>query len=340
MKITQISTYSPEEFGGLETVVRELSKRFSENHSMETFYRGEQEKVDYTELKPIKNFPSIFGHMYYNWKLSRMDFSGELIHAHGQNGLGPGISGTDKPVVLTFHGTYAGLEKVRNKWRTVPIWNPLKKFEEIGAKKADVLVTCSNQVKQEAIDFYGVDEEKIEVIHNGVDTDHYRPIDQEEAKEELGLNKDQRYVSWIGATEKRKGMDKAVEIAEKLDCKVLIAGKDGEDTENKKYLGFVDEEKLPHFYNASEAFVFPTEYEGHPLVVLEALAAHTPVITTEASNVEIGEKGEHYVFLEETDLSEIPEFLEREKDFSFIQEYDWGKVAERYEEVFEKLIYN
>lgn len=339
MEITEISTYSPEEFGGLETVVRELSKRFSEDHDLETFYRGEQENVDYSSMNPVKDFPSILGHSYYNWKLSRTDFSGDIIHAHGQNGLGPGLSGTDKPIVLTFHGTYAGLEKIRNKWRTVPIWNPLKKFEEIGAKKADVLVACSKHVKNEAIEYYGIDEEKIEVVRNGVDTDHYRPVDKQRAKQELGLESDEKYLSWIGAVEKRKGMEKAIEVAEELGYKILIAGKDGEDTERKKYLGYVEEEKLPYFYNASETFVFPTKYEGGgpPLVIMEALATHTPVITTENANMEIGVENIHYVLLEHTDLSQVPEFLDKEKDFSFVKEYDWDHVAERYENLFQQI---
>lgn len=344
MNIAEISTYDPRGFGGLETVVRELSKRFSDDHDIDIYYRGnEEDDTEFGRLQPVNSLlPSIFGHAIYNTRLVSHLSGHDLVHGHGQNGLGIAlrrkIRSDDTPFVMTYHGTYAGLEQVRNQYRRVPIWNPLTKFEQWGGKAADHCIACSEQVKQELIHHYGIPDEKITVVHNGVDTDHYRPIPQDDAKDVLDLDPDTQYLSWIGATSKRKGFDRAEAIMEELDgYELLVAGTDGRDTENMTFLGHVPEEHLPHFYNASDAFLFPTQYEGHPLVVLEAFSTHTPVITTKAANVEIAEQDTHYCLLEDTDLSDIPAFIAQGREFSFIEEYDWNRVAERYMDVFNQV---
>ncbi len=346
MEIAEISTYDPRGFGGLETVVRELSKRFSAEHDITLFYRGtEHDETEFGRLRPVNDWlPHLPGHVIYNTKLASAlsDEDTDLVHGHGQNGMGMAIRralfSDDTPFVMTYHGTYAGLEQVRNRYRRIPIWNPLTKFEQWGGRAADQCIACSRQVKQELIDHYGISEENITVIHNGVDTAHYRPIPQDEAKDVLDLDADTTYLSWIGATSDRKGFDRAEALMAELDdYTLLVAGTDGKDTDRITFLGHVPEEHLPHFYNASDAFLFPTRYEGHPLVVLEALATHTPVITTEAANVEVAEKNQHYCLLEETDMNDIPAFIEQDCDFAFLEEYDWNRVAERYMDVFNQV---
>ncbi len=52
-----------------------------------------------------------------------------------------------------------------------------------------------------------------------------------------------------------------------------------------KWIGFVDEEDKPVLYRNAETFVFPSQYEGFGLPVLEALSCGVPVVTTDASSL-------------------------------------------------------
>lgn len=341
MRIAEISTYTPEMMGGLETVVKEIVTNLAEQHKFDIYYRGvEEEPEDYADFHPVQAGSGLRGHIEYNFKLSRTSFDADLIHAHGQNSFAFHLAPPNVPLVTTFHGTYHGLQKLRNPWRTIPIWNPLKLFDKYGAQASDKVVACSQGLKKELTKYYNIPEDKVEVIHNGVNTDHYQPIPEKEAKKELDLPADQKYFSWIGNKKRRKGFEEAVKIVEKLpDYKLLVAGHDQKDTENITYLGRVPEKQLPHFYNSSKAFLFPTKYEAHPLAVLESLGTHTPVITTPAANVEIAEKDEHHTYIEDKDVEELKEFAEKcEADFSFIEDYTWEKVAERYNQLFKELI--
>lgn len=336
MKIAEISTYSPSRQGGLETVVRELSRRFAQSHGIELYYRGDNETFGYGNPHPVCTRGGLTGHVQYNWRLARERFDADIIHAHGQNGAGVAFQDPEIPLIMTFHGTYAGLERVRNRQRRIPIWNPLTLFERYAGKQAECAVACSNQVKQELVEFYGIDPDNITVIHNGVDTDRFTPVDRDEAVQRCGMSPEPRYLGWIGSRPARKGLPQAIEVVQKLDgYRLLVAGQEGEDTENVTYLGYVPEDDITAFYSACDGLLFPTKYEGHPITVLEAFATSTPVITTEAANVEVGEKGTHYTFFEDIDVTDIPDFLARDRDFDFIEEHDWSRVAGRYEQLFD-----
>jgi glycosyltransferase involved in cell wall biosynthesis len=52
-----------------------------------------------------------------------------------------------------------------------------------------------------------------------------------------------------------------------------------------RFLGFVPFETLRYFYESAEAFVFPSLYEGFGLPPLEAMAAGTPVVTSQVSSL-------------------------------------------------------
>ena len=72
--------------------------------------------------------------------------------------------------------------------------------------------------------------------------------------------------------------------------------------------GYVDRREQPLWYNAAEAFVYPSQYEGFGLPVLEAMACGTPVITSNTSSLPevVGDAGE---LVDPTDVEALTEAL-------------------------------
>ena len=166
-------------------------------------------------------------------------------------------------------------------------------------QSADSIVAFSQHEKDAMIRLYGAPGQKIEVIPCGVDVELFRPFDQGLAKRKLGLQ-DSKVVLFVGRLEPLKGVDillRAVAQLEQGDpVKALIVGGDlDEDIEMDRlqslsqelgistqvsFLGRLDQQELPTYYNAADICVVPSYYESFGLVALEAMACGTPVIAS------------------------------------------------------------
>jgi UDP-glucose:(heptosyl)LPS alpha-1,3-glucosyltransferase len=163
-----------------------------------------------------------------------------------------------------------------------------------GVKK---IVAISEMVKGDIIDYYGIPEEKVEVIYNGVDTEHFHPRNKEYRKEirsHYGLSSEDVLLLFVSHNFRLKGLRYLIQalplIKEKNgNVKLLVVGRDnirpyrhlakkmgcGEDV---FFAGGVRD--LERYYPSADILVHPTFYDACSLVVLEALASGVPVITT------------------------------------------------------------
>jgi glycosyltransferase involved in cell wall biosynthesis len=148
----------------------------------------------------------------------------------------------------------------------------------------------------------------VRVIYLGVD-ERFRPIEDQKAiakvLKKYGVEYPKRYLLYVGAIEPRKNLDTAVKAYAELikdkdfeDVEFLIVGRAGwKNAElfqlieqlklNNKvhFVGFVEDEDLPYFYNAAKVFVYLSKYEGFGLPPLEALACRTRVIAANNSSM-------------------------------------------------------
>lgn len=167
---------------------------------------------------------------------------------------------------------------------------------------ADAVIAVSECTKQDAVRCYGIPEAKIHVIYEGVNT-HFRPVEDPNhlaaVRRRYGLA--DRYLLYVGTIEPRKNLltlFEAVRVADLNDVQLVIVGKKGwlygptfeavrrmglED--RVLFTGFVPDVDLPGLYQAAEAFVFPSLYEGFGLPVLEAMACGTPVVCSAAASL-------------------------------------------------------
>ena len=175
-----------------------------------------------------------------------------------------------------------------------------------------VFVAISQMVRGHMKEFYNTPESKIELVYNGIDTSRFTPVtdsQREEAKKKLGLPLDKVIYSVVAHNFKLKGIKEIIESAtlvKKTNDKFLIvvAGYGKQKSyiqmaekagvaENIKFLGAV---KSPEdVYNASDVYVQPTWYDPCSLVVLEAMSAGLPVITSKFNGagefIESGKEG-------------------------------------------------
>lgn len=130
------------------------------------------------------------------------------------------------------------------------------------------------------------------VLPSPVDTDRFRPeaADGAKVRKEMGLAS-KRVIATVGRVVKEKNYSFLVKVAKKMrepDAVFLIVGKGPYLDELRKeafaagvsnrfvFAGFVPPERLVDYYNAADAFVFPSRFETQGLTLLEALSCGKP----------------------------------------------------------------
>ena len=202
-----------------------------------------------------------------------------------------------KPLVFTVHD----LTMLRNP----EFYNPLIRIRleqtiRPAIKKAQMLICISNAVRQELQQDFGIPDDRIMVVHHGVDP-AFTPISSARSVVCRSLGIDRPYLLFVGQMKLRKNIIRILEAFARLrerglDVTLVLAGRRGHTTEGMDEviarhnltdhvieLGHVENKILPALYSAAEAFVFPSLHEGFGLPVLEAMACGTPVLTSNTS---------------------------------------------------------
>lgn len=154
---------------------------------------------------------------------------------------------------LTYHFYRKGLPKAVHLWE-----------EARALKHSEAIICISENTKRDLLTFYPwVKEETIHVIYNGVSDDFY-PIKNIEKK---------GYLLFIGNSRvSYKRYDIAQEVAKRTGLELVAARN-------------VTSEELNKLYNEALCLLYPSDYEGFGLPILEAQKAGCPVIAQNYSSV-------------------------------------------------------
>lgn len=176
--------------------------------------------------------------------------------------------------------------------------------------KFDGFVALTPSVRDEYFAL-GIPESKIRVIPNGVDLARFRSARRDDAlRRELGADEATKLIVSVGRYHGKKGFDLIPEIAAGLKAKGVkfawaVVGRGNEALEKKfpnlAELGvkvvpnvgrYADEDafclpsrKLIELYRSADVFAFPTLLETFGMVLVEAMAAALPIVTTDAPGV-------------------------------------------------------
>lgn len=199
----------------------------------------------------------------------------DLVVTNGPLGA---LHARSRPRIHVYHGTMVG-------HTLADVGTPLRQRARalIGDSAAEALsargaarVAVSEAAAREVERWFRVRVDA--VIPNGVDVDCYRPRDRGAARAALGLEPDSRQALFVGRIEGRKGGDLLLPAASAAGWDLMVAGP--EAVAGARHLGSLEADRLAIAYSAADCVLFPTRYEGCSLVVLEALASGTPLVTT------------------------------------------------------------
>lgn len=169
-----------------------------------------------------------------------------------------------------------------------------------------IILSNSQQGREEIIRHYGLSPEKIRVVYNGLDRSRFHTgLDRhrEAVRRELGLDPDEPLALFVGSGFLRKGLGELIDGLARTSAKLIVVGKDHPGpfirrAARKKVAGRVvflgPRKDVDRLYGAADVFVLPSWYEPFSNACLEAMAAGLPVITTrETGAAEVIREGEN-----------------------------------------------
>jgi len=181
-------------------------------------------------------------------------------------------------------------------------YNIHRRYLSESCRRADVIVTVSQNSKMEISEFMKVPEEKIYVTYNGVDRTVFFPQKNLDYIRQKYRIKGE-YVLYLGTLEPRKNVGSIIKafkiLSEKNgDISLVLAGGKGwmyKDifslvkelglSDRVVFPGYIEEKDVPVLYSSACVFVFPSLYEGFGIPPLEAMACGTPVIVSNTSSL-------------------------------------------------------
>ena len=358
----------PSREGGVEVVVEMLSTRMAKLGHDVTLYNRSGHHVSGSEYDShiihkygkvkIKTVPTInvkgvaalISSVISSFLTAFGNYDIVHIHAEGPAVMCwlPKIFG--KKVVVTIHGL---------NWKT-PKWGKLAKSiimlgEKNAVKYADEIIVLSKQMESYFLEKYN---RKTTYIPNGIDAP--TKIECNQIYKRWGLTKNS-YVLFLGRIVPDKGIEYLIEAWKKIDTnkKLVIAGGNSDSIEYYNWIkstatndciftDFVQGELLGELFSNAYVYVFPSNNEGMPLSLLEAMSFGNCCLVSDIPEcMEVIEKqavsfkkgnvedlGRKLQFL--LDNKSVVEKYKDEASLFILNKYKWDDIVERTVELYRK----
>lgn len=355
--------------GGIEIVVKELCTRMAEMGYDITCYNRSSHHVsgvqydEKTEYRGIcqKYVPTIEGKglaaVSSSFFAALFSALGKyhVVHIHAE---GPAFFSwipkkLGKRVVVTIHG----IDWQREKWKSGFGSKFIRQGEKNAVKYADDIIVLSKGVQDYFEEKYG---RKTCFIPNGVNRPQIR--NAELINEKFGLSKDS-YILFLGRLVPEKGITYLIEAFKKTatDKKLVIAGGSSDtddflcelndlaqEDERIVFTGFVQGRLLEELYSNAYVYVLPSDLEGMPLSLLEAMSYGNCCLTSDIA--ECAEVVEDKAFLfKKSNVEDLQEKLQyacdnpnevkrlKEMASNYIcRKYNWNDVVEQTLKLYER----
>ena len=204
-----------------------------------------------------------------------------------------------RPYVATVHATEFGRHHGRVAQHPQ---SHIHAAETEMARRADAVIVCSHYMRGHVADVFGVDEDAVTVIPNGIDPLDLRPVHDLAALRAEHAAPDERLVLLTGRLVHEKGFQLALEALPGVIRRVgrvrfLVAGAGPHEAELRAqaarlgldahgtFLGWIGDDRLHALYRIADLCVVPSLYEPFGLVALEAMASGFPCIVADTGGL-------------------------------------------------------
>ncbi len=228
-------------------------------------------------------------------------------------------------------------------------------IEKYGMEQADQVIAVSQYTKDRIIQYYGINSDKIKVVHNGV----HRQISNQP------VQRPQPTVLFVGRLTYQKGPYFFIEVAKRIlaqlpNTQFVLAGTGDlyrsmvdrtaalKIGTNVHFTGFLNTKEVQQLYNLASVYVMPSISEPFGLTALEAAAQGIPVVVSKQSGVKEVLKGALVAdFWDVNDLSNkiisllsYPSLADDAVKSGFIdlQTATWEKSVQKIIEVYREVI--
>ncbi|MDC1205258.1 glycosyltransferase family 4 protein [Candidatus Pacebacteria bacterium] len=192
-------------------------------------------------------------------------------------------------------------------WNCGMPWNYKRSFMEsayqkLAYKLIDYLVTGADAIVDGYVSYYGLKKEQVKVIPNWIDLEHIKkdPSARQNVATRLGIPDDAKILLFVHKLAKRKGAHLLPEILEEVSDRnvhLVVAG-DGDQrdaikkqsdllglTSRVHMLGYVGRNEVQELLQGTDLFVMPSEEEGSPHSLIEAMAYGLPFVSFDVGGV-------------------------------------------------------
>ncbi|MDA8561851.1 glycosyltransferase family 4 protein [Gammaproteobacteria bacterium] len=293
-------------------------------------------------------------------------FKNKIDLLHVTDHMLPKIS--DVPIIATICD---GLMFNNNNWH----WNKIKlaNIKKWLRKKtihwADHFITISNAMVPELVNYIGIKEENISVVHLGIQKDWF--IKKSEENKNLVLKKfnlPNNFLLFTGTLQQKKNLPRIINAYLELPTDIqdnyplVIVGRNGwgseeslasikKLTDRKKgvWLKYINIEELKVLFQCASLYVHPSLHEGFGLTLLEAFASETPTLTSNVTALPEVANGAAYL-VDPYSVDAIKNGIQNiltstnlqkdlvQKGIIRAQEFSWKKCAEETLKIYKRVL--
>jgi glycosyltransferase involved in cell wall biosynthesis len=271
------------------------------------------------------------------------------------------------PIVLAFGTTRIGYSR----------WGVTTSFirEKALWSAADRIAAVSTSVKSDLSRRYGIEEDKIRLVYNGVDADLFKPVESPDFPEK-SLVEGKKVVLYVGHFGLRKGIPFLIQAMKTVtkevpDSMLVCVGGVPTWLPKKDYWSYlnglieqnnlsgkvllldrVPNERLPNYYSMSSVLVLPSYYEAFPKVLIEAMACERPAISSRMGgtqdSIEDGVNGYLVNFADPEELARAIMIVLQDEGMArrmgrmgrqkVVREFTWNAVAKRIDSIYGEVL--
>ena len=298
--------------------------------------------------------------------ISNLNGKVDLIHAHDWlvANAAIGLKHIFRiPLLATIHSTEVGR---RNGLHT-NYERMIHETEAWLAHEAWKVVCCSQYMVSHTRWAFGLPEDKVVMIPNGVNADAFK---QEFNKQEFRskyAEPDEKIILFVGRLVNEKGVHVLInampKVLDRVNAKLVIVGEGGmkdflkAQVNNMKlahkifFTGFLDEQSVRFLYQCADVCVVPSLYEPFGIVALEAMAAKVPVVVSDTGGLsEIVEHDKTGVKVYPNNVESLAwgitkilldpsyaEWIRSNADRKVREMYNWSKIAKEVKALYQSI---